>query len=47
MNFSGQLGKGEDIAALVAFLCSEHGRWITGSNIRIDDGSIHSINLDE
>ena len=31
-------GKTEDISALVAFLLSEHSRWITGSNYYIDGG---------
>jgi 3-oxoacyl-[acyl-carrier protein] reductase len=42
---AGQLGGAEDVAALVTFLCSEHARWITGSNLRIDGGSVQSINI--
>lgn len=41
--FTGQsLGKPEDVAFLVCYLCSESARWITGSNIRVDGGSIKS-----
>jgi len=34
----GRAGTGEDIANLVAFLCSDQGAWITGQHIRIDGG---------
>lgn len=39
------IGKPEDVAELVCFLCSESARWITGSNIRIDGGSVPSLQL--
>ena len=34
----GRAGTGEDVAHLVAFLCSEQGAWITGQNIYVDGG---------
>lgn len=34
----GRVGEPEDIAAVVAFLASEDGRWITGQTIRADGG---------
>lgn len=34
----GRAGTGEDIAHLVAFLCSEQGAWISGQNIHVDGG---------
>jgi 3-oxoacyl-[acyl-carrier protein] reductase len=34
----GRLGRPEDSAALVAFLCSSSGGWITGQVIRCDGG---------
>ncbi len=34
----GRAGTGEDVAALVAFLCSAQGAWITGQNIYVDGG---------
>lgn len=34
----GRAGTGEDIANLVAFLCSDQGAWITGQHIHIDGG---------
>ncbi|OBH92567.1 SDR family NAD(P)-dependent oxidoreductase [Mycobacterium sp. E2733] len=35
-----RVGDPEDIAALVAFLCSEEGAWINGQVINIDGGTI-------
>ena len=37
------LGQPEDVATLVGYLCSEAARWITGSNFRVDGGSIKHI----
>lgn len=34
----GRAGSGEDVAHLVAFLCSEQGAWITGQHIYVDGG---------
>lgn len=34
----GRLGQPEDIAAIVAFLASEDGGWVTGQTIRADGG---------
>ncbi|MDY0073716.1 MAG: SDR family oxidoreductase [Thauera sp.] len=34
----GRAGTGEDIAHMVAFLCSEQGSWISGQNIYVDGG---------
>ncbi len=34
----GRLGRVEDVAELVAFLCSERARFITGEVIRVDGG---------
>jgi 3-oxoacyl-[acyl-carrier protein] reductase len=36
----GRLGQPEDIAVVVAFLCSDKARWITGQNIRVTGGII-------
>jgi 3-oxoacyl-[acyl-carrier protein] reductase len=36
----GRLGKPEDIADVVAFLCSDAARWITGQNIRATGGIV-------
>jgi 3-oxoacyl-[acyl-carrier protein] reductase len=35
----GRLGQPDDIADVVAFLCSDGGRWITGQNIRATGGA--------
>lgn len=34
----GRAGTGEDVAHLVAFLCSDQGAWITGQHIYVDGG---------
>jgi len=34
----GRIGQPDDIAAVVAFLASEDGRWVTGQTIRADGG---------
>lgn len=39
----GRFGKPSDIAPVVAFLCSEQAGWITGSNYRVDGGSVKHI----
>ncbi|MFT3975625.1 MAG: 3-oxoacyl-ACP reductase family protein [Sphingomonas bacterium] len=36
----GRAGTGEDIAHLVAFLCSDQGEWITGQTIYVDGGHL-------
>ena len=33
-----RLGQPEDIAAVVAFLASKDGAWVTGQSIRADGG---------
>lgn len=39
----GRIGKPEDIAAMVLFLCSEDAGFITGENIVIDGGMTHRM----
>ena len=39
----GRLGRPEEFAALVAFLCSEHAGYITGSSTAIDGGYVKGI----
>jgi NAD(P)-dependent dehydrogenase (short-subunit alcohol dehydrogenase family) len=34
----GRAGTGDDVAYLVAFLCSDQGAWISGQNIHVDGG---------
>ncbi|EEU39288.1 uncharacterized protein NECHADRAFT_94717 [Fusarium vanettenii 77-13-4] len=38
-----RLGKPEDVADVVGFLCSREGRWVTGSKISANGGSIAVI----
>ncbi len=36
----GRLGQPQDIADVVAMLCSQDARWITGQNVRANGGTI-------
>ncbi len=40
---AGRLGRPEELAALTAFLCSEHAGYITGQAISVDGGQLMSI----
>ena len=33
-------GKADEVASVITFLCSEHASYITGSNYRVDGGSV-------
>lgn len=43
-NPSGRLGRIEDIAHLVAFLCGIHAGFINGVNVRVDGGYVSTVN---
>ncbi|WP_017301352.1 SDR family NAD(P)-dependent oxidoreductase [Nodosilinea nodulosa] len=38
-------GKAEEVAAVIAFLCSQLSSFVVGSNYRVDGGSVASISL--
>lgn len=39
-----RLGHGSEVAALAAFLASDHSAFITGTNHRVDGGRVQSVN---
>jgi 3-oxoacyl-[acyl-carrier protein] reductase len=40
MSAFGRLGRPEEIAAVVAFLASDRGRWMTAQNVRVNGGTV-------
>ncbi|KAF9003347.1 hypothetical protein BDQ17DRAFT_1390510 [Cyathus striatus] len=37
---SNRLGQPDDVAPVIAFLCSDAAKWVNGQNIRVDGGSV-------
>lgn len=38
-------GKAQEVAAVIAFLCSQQSSFVVGANYRVDGGSVASISL--
>jgi 3-oxoacyl-[acyl-carrier protein] reductase len=38
-------GKAQEVAAVIAFLCSQQSSYVVGANYRVDGGSVASISL--
>jgi len=41
----GRRGRAEEVAPVIAMLCSDHASFVTGANWRVDGGAVGSINL--
>ncbi len=40
---AGRLGRAEELAAVVAFLCSERASYVTGVTVQVDGGQVQSL----
>jgi 3-oxoacyl-[acyl-carrier protein] reductase len=40
MSVFGRMGRPEEIAAVVAFLVSDRGHWVTAQNVRVNGGTV-------
>ncbi|GJD53960.1 (S)-1-Phenylethanol dehydrogenase [Methylobacterium crusticola] len=38
-------GRPEEVASAIAYLCSEHASFVTGANLRVDGGAVHTMSV--
>ena len=40
----GRMGRADEVASVISFLCSDRASFVVGSNYRVDGGSVLAVN---